>query len=87
MDPAAIRASSHKSDTAIKLLSQRHDEKIIKDIDRELDQMGRKRPIYDQGIVLMIEHLWPHPHLDPTTQWPILERLLRSASAGTLNPT
>lgn len=83
-DITKIRTASHKSEVATKLVAQRCDEKIVKDIDRELDQMGRKRPIYDQGTVLMIEHLWPHPYLDPTTQRPILERLLVKAKGGTL---
>ena len=83
-DLAAIKASSHKADTAAKLVNQRRDEIIIRDIDRELDQMGRKKVIYDQGAVLLIEHLWPHPHLDPMTQRPILRRLLKSARMRTL---
>ena len=83
-DLAAIKASSHKSFTAAKLVSQRRDEKFVRDIDRELDQMGRKKVIYDQGAVLLIEHMWPHPHLDPITQRPILRRLLESAKMGTL---
>ena len=83
-DLAAIKASSPKSDTATELINQRRDEKIIRDIDRELDQMGRKKVIYDQGAVLLIEHMWPHAHLDPITQRPILRRLLKSARMGTL---
>ena len=83
-DLAAIKASSHKSFTAAKLVNQRRDEKIIRDIDRELDQMGRRKVIYDQGTVLLIEHMWPHPHLDPMTQRPILRRLLESAKMRTL---
>ena len=65
-DLAAIKASSHKSDTATELINQRRDEKIIRDIDRELDQVGRKKVIYDQGAVLLIEHMWPHaPQYNP----------------------
>ncbi len=46
--------------------------------------MARKKVIYEQGAVLLIVHLWPHPHLDPITQRPILRRLLESAKVGKL---
>jgi hypothetical protein len=78
-DLVSIRKATRPVDTALKLLAQRREARIVAKVDNMLaDLQGRrKRYVYNQTAAIGLMELWSGP-LDPTTQLPIWRELLES---------